>query len=106
MMSNVPERCFKCVHFNYNKRVCDRVFSVKVLIGHNSGDMTIETQPGLIPKYLEEELWRYLIDSITDIVDKWGGWWEVLRLRDDRGGCAGSEESTAIREYCKLVVVK
>lgn len=93
-----PERCLKCNHWNFNRAKCDRVLKIKMFIGHGGGDLDIQTQPGLIPEHLEDELTAYLVDAITQAVDSYPGWKEIQGLLDKQV-CAAKTENKAFKEF-------
>lgn len=72
-------------------------------IGHNSGELVIETQPGIIPKYMEDELGVYLATILSDLVDAWPGWKEIKRIRDGGKECAAETPSVAIKDFGKAL---
>jgi hypothetical protein len=94
-----PERCLRCDWWSHNKSKCDRVFKAQVRIGQDAGEIVIETQPGLIPKDMEEELSSYLAIVLGDIVDAWPGWAEIKRIRDGGKACAGESPSRTVKEF-------
>jgi len=94
-----PERCLKCDWWEHSNHRCSRVLKGKLLIAHGGGELTIETQPGLIPEYLQEELEAWLVDAITTAVDSYPGWTEINKLRQDNAGCAGHKANKAIKQF-------
>lgn len=92
------ERCLKCEWWNHGSGKCDRVLKGRLLIAHGGGELNIETQPGLIPEYLQDEMEAWLVDAITTAVDSYPGWKEILALRDKQG-CAGKKENQAIKKF-------
>lgn len=102
----MEEICLKCDWWNFTRSACDRIVKVRLRIAVDGGEIDIETQPGLIPKDLEDEFTLYLADAIGHAVDSYPGWKEVKNLRLKKG-CAGHQENKAIKEFgCKLSLVK
>ena len=102
-----PERCLKCEWWNFGNHKCSRVVKGRLVIGHGSGELSLETNRGLIPEYLEAEFEAWLVDAITSAVDSYPGWPEILRLRSANGGCAAEKNSQAITKYgARLNLVK
>ncbi len=95
----IPERCLRCDWWNHNGHKCDRIFKARVRIGPDAGEVLFESQPGVIPKYLEEDLGAYLVTILGDIVDKWGGWGEIQRIKKGGKPCPSEQPSVAIKEY-------
>lgn len=103
----IPERCLRCDWWNFTLSKCSRVLKGKLIIAHGGGELNIETQPGLIPDHLQDEMEAWLVDAITTAVDSYPGWPEINRLRQSNGGCAGEKKSQAIKEYgVKLSLAK
>lgn len=94
-----PERCFKCDWFNVTKQACDRIFKARIRISGDAGEIVIETQPGILPKYMEEELSVYLATICGDLIDAWPGWAEIKRIRASGKECPGEQPSSAIKQY-------
>lgn len=107
----VKEHCGRCDHFNFKTNLCDRVLKAKLFLGIEdgrlSGDMNLETAPGLLTKALEADLAEYLSHWIPTVVEKWQGWPEVLRLKEQRE-CPALKENACIKEFGvrTLTVVK
>jgi hypothetical protein len=93
------ERCLKCDWWSFTDHRCSRVLKGRLLIAHGGGELTIETQPGLIPEYLQEELEAWLVDAITTAVDSYPGWAEINKLRETNGGCAGQKANKSIKQF-------
>lgn len=95
----ISERCLRCEWWNHNKGVCYRIFKARIRISGDAGEVLFETQPGLLPKYMEEELGVYLSTIVQDLVDAWPGWREIKRIRDGGKECPSEEKSKSIEEY-------
>lgn len=93
-----PERCLKCEWWSFTKSACDRIVKVRLRIATDGGEIDIQTQPGLIPDYLEDEFTAYLADAISHAVDSYPGWKEIKDLRHKKG-CAGKKDSKAIQDF-------
>lgn len=106
-MTNIPERCLRCDWWNFNRGKCDRIFKAHMRISHDAGEITIETHPGVLPDYMEEELKMYLATVFGDVIDAWPGWQEIKRLRDGGKTCPAERPSAAIKNYgAKIHLVK
>ncbi|MFP3866871.1 MAG: hypothetical protein ACLFUU_01745 [Desulfobacteraceae bacterium] len=101
------ERCVKCEHWDWDKQCCRRIVKAKVLIGMNGGEIDIQTQPGLLPQDLEQELALFLGDAIPRIIDSWTGWREIhayLKKNPEKKDCAARQEAKGFRqEVIKIV---
>lgn len=100
-----PERCLKCEWWNFSEAKCHRIFKARVVISQDAGEVLFETQPGVLPKHMEEELGVWLATAVQDLLDAWPGWAEVKRIRDgaEAQGCAGRKENKAIEPFLKVV---
>ena len=96
---SIPERCLRCDWWSHTKAKCTRVLKGRLIIGHNSGELDIETTPGLIPEHLSDEFEAWLVDAISTAVDSYPGWPEIEKLRNQNGGCAGEKKSPAIKQF-------
>lgn len=94
-----PERCLRCDWWDFQVKRCDRIFKARVRVGPDAGEIVIETQPGVIPKDMEDELSMYLATILGDIIDAWPGWNEIKRIRDGGKSCAGERANATIREF-------
>jgi hypothetical protein len=95
----IPERCLRCDWWSHNKHKCDRVFKASVRVGPDAGEIVLETQPGVLPKDIEDEFSSYLVTVLGDIIDAWPGWREIKRIRDGGKPCAGERASNTIKEF-------
>lgn len=95
----IPERCLRCDWWNFQGKNCDRVFKAKVRVGPDAGEVVIETQPGVIPQYMEDELSVYLATVLGDIIDAWPGWKEIQRIKAGGKPCAAERPSAAIKHF-------
>lgn len=95
---STPERCLKCEWWNHGIGKCSRVVKGRLRIGPDSGEIDIETLPGVIPDHLQEEFEAWLFDAISTAVDSYPGWPEIKRLRDQQG-CAAKVTNKAIKEF-------
>lgn len=93
-----PERCLKCSWWNHNDKACERIFKAQVIIVPDAGEITLETQRGLLPEHLDQSLSEWVCRSIGDVIDAWPGWAEWKKLKDSKG-CAGHKDSVAIKEF-------
>jgi len=104
------ERCVKCEHWDWDRQRCRRIVKVKVTIDQGGGEVDIQTQPGLLPKDLEEKLSLFLGDAIPRIIDSWTGWHELhtyLEKNPQKRTCAAQQESKNFRqELIKVVPLK
>jgi hypothetical protein len=94
-----PERCLKCTWWEHADHRCSRILKGSLKIAHGGGELTIETQPGLIPEHLQSELEAWLVDAITTAVDSYPGWPEIMELRKQNGGCACQRANKTIKEF-------
>ena len=102
-----PERCLKCDWWNFKTSKCDRIFKAHIRVSHDAGEVFIETQPGVLPDYMEEDLKLYLATVFGDVIDAWPGWQEIKRIRDGGKPCPAEKPSAAIRDFgSKLTLVK
>jgi hypothetical protein len=96
------EQCLRCDHFNHQRKRCDRVLKAKMFLGFEggrlSGDLNIETAPGLLTKALEDDLAEFLSHWMPTVVERWKGWEEVLRLHEGNE-CAAEQPSKCIQEF-------
>lgn len=95
---STPERCLKCEWWSFDGHKCSRVFKAKMLIGHGGGELNIETQPGLITDFLQDEFEAWLVDAISTAVDSYPGWPEIAKMRE-KNGCAAEKPSVAIKKF-------
>jgi len=95
----IPERCLKCDWWNFSRARCDRRFSATIRVTKGGGDITITTNPGLIPDYLEEDLKVWLVTVMGDAIDAWPGWSEVNRIMEGGKPCPAEKPSAAIRQF-------
>lgn len=95
----VHDRCLKCDWFNFSRQKCDRIFKANVRVAVDGGEIRIETQPGLLPKEMENEFAAWLAGAIGDYIDAWPGWNDVKAERDNNGGCAARRENKTIKEF-------
>ena len=105
-MAQIHEKCFLCIHWDFTAEKCKRIVKIKMFIGQGGGDLDIQTQPGLIPEYLEAELNQWLVDAITTAVDSWPGWGEIANFvkdSEDRKECAARENRTEGAPFLKVV---
>lgn len=96
---SIPERCLKCDWWSHQKNLCDRIFKARVIVSQDAGEIIVETQPGILPKDMEDELSVYLATVVSDLIDMWPGWKEIKRIRDGGKECAGESPSRSIREF-------
>lgn len=102
----IPERCLKCEWWNFGRARCDRVFKARIRVAVDAGEINVETQPGLLPKDMEEDFTAWLVTALGDFIDSWPGWAEVKRIRDGGQPCAGHKPSASIREFGKLAIIR
>ncbi len=101
------ERCVKCEHWDWDKQRCGRIVKVKILIGQGGGEVDIQTQPGLLPKDLEQELSLFLGTTLPRIVDAWPGWRELhdyLEKNPEKKACAARQEISGFKEEITKIV--
>jgi hypothetical protein len=105
MTMSTPERCLKCEWWNFGKAKCDRIFKARVRVAVDAGEIDLQTQPGVLPKDMEDDFASWLLRAIGDVIDAWPGWAEVKRMRDGNQ-CAGHKSCTSIREFGKLAIIR
>jgi len=106
-MKGIPERCFKCEWWDFDKGHCTCRFKAKYLITPAGGEVTIETHPGLIPEYLEpefSEMLGKLFNRVNDVIDAWPGWKEIKRLEKQQE-CPGYTLASNRQEFTKVVPI-
>ena len=79
---SIPERCLKCEWWNFSREKCDRIFKAHIRVAQDAGEILIETQPGLLPKDMEEDFGAWIVTALGDFIDAWPGWGELKRIRD------------------------
>ena len=104
---SIPERCLKCEWWNFSREKCDRIFKAHIRVAQDAGEILIETQPGLLPKDMEEDFGAWIVTALGDFIDAWPGWGELKRIRDGGTPCAGEKQSASIHEFGrKLTLAK
>lgn len=102
------ESCLRCDHWNHNSQRCERVLKARIYVGLESGrisgDVFIETAPGLLTKELENDLAEYLSHWIPTAVERWQGWEQVAKLHEGKD-CGAEQESKCVKEFGKLVLL-
>lgn len=100
-----PERCLKCDWWNFAKHACDRIFKATIRVSNDAGEIRLETQPGVLPDYMEAEFEAWLVGALGDYIDAWPGWNEIKRIRDKGKECAGEKPSACIKEFGKTITL-
>jgi hypothetical protein len=104
----IHERCLRCDHWNHGNKKCDRVLKARMYLGMEggriSGDLNIETAPGLLTKELENDLAEFLSHWLPTAVERWQGWAQVAKLHEGRD-CGAHHENKCVQEFGKLVLL-
>lgn len=100
-----PERCLTCSWFNHQHKACDRIFKAQVIVVPGAGEITLDTQRGLMPPEMEDDFTQWVVKAIGDVIDAWPGWQEWQKLKDKKG-CAAKKQSMAIEEFGQVVRLK